>query len=500
VAPAFRHSLLLALIVAGSACGPDHAGRAVVPTSPSPSRAHDAQAYRYSYIVVGKAANALPPSLASDVEAAGGTLAATMPQIGLAVVTSDRDDFAESAALAGIESVVPDLPMASVYGGAATELVAEPFTASALAPVAPPIPVGGDPLSGLQWALQAIRAPEAWALGYTGRGVRVAVLDGGIQSTHPDLAPNLNTALSTSFVPGQTYNTPPGPHGTQVSGIIAAARNDRGTVGVAPNAELVMVKILPSSGTGPISRIAQGLVYAADIGARVANISAGTNLPRATQIVVDDRGTTDPADDVRVRINNASVIALLRAMGRATDYAHSKGVLIVAAAGNLAKDFDHAKSDIGIPQELPHVITVGPTGPLGWALDPTTSLDVPPSYANFGQSYLSLAAPGGNFDVFTRPGLPPSCTLLTFTWPCQVFDIVLTTGLGGNYVWNFGGSFAAPHVSGVAALVIEKLGRAATPDGVEAILRNTADDLGKPGNDDFFGHGRVNALRAVERR
>jgi subtilisin family serine protease len=362
---------------------------------------------------------------------------------------------------------------------------------------APPIPAGGDPLSGLQWALQAIHAPEAWALGYSGRGVRVAVLDAGIQSTHVDLAPNLNTALSKSFVPGEAYNSPPGAHGTQVSGIIAAARNNRGTVGVAPNAELVMVKVLPASTPGPISRIVQGLVYAADIGARVVNISAGTNLPRRTEIVTDTRGTEDPSDDVRIRISNADVIALLRAFGRATSYAHAKGVLIIAAAGNIAKDFDHAKSDIGIPQELPHVITVGPTGPLGWALDPTTDLDVHPSYGNFGQSYLALSAPGGNFDVFTRQGLPPSCTLLTFTWPCQVFDLVLTTGLGSNFVWNFGGSFAAPHATGVAALVIEKLGPSATPDRVESILRRTADDLGKPGNDDFYGHGRVNALRAV---
>jgi subtilisin family serine protease len=324
------------------------------------------------------------------------------------------------------------------------------------------------------------------------------VLDAGIQATHVDLAANLNPGLSTSFVPGQTFGVPPALHGTEVSGIIAAARNDRGTVGVAPNAELVMVKILAANGTGPISRFAQGIVYAADIGARVANISAGTNLPRATQIVVDDRGTPDPNDDVRIRFTNTNTIAVLRALGRATNYAHAKGMLIVAAAGNLAKDFDHAQSDIGIPQELPHVITIGPTGPLGWALDPNTDVDVRPSYANYGSSYLSLVAPGGNFDVFTRPGLPPSCTLLTFTWPCQVFDIILTTGLGSTWVWAFGGSLAAPHVAGVAALLFEKLGSSATPDQVESILRRTADDLGKPGNDDFYAHGRVNARRAAE--
>ena len=155
--------------------------------------------------------------------------------------------------------------------------------------------------------------------------------------------------------------------------------------------------------------------------------------------MVDTKGTEDPSDDVRIKISNQQTIALLRSLGRATNYAHSKGALLIAASGNISKDFDHAKSDIGIPAELPHVVTVGPTGPLGWALDPTTNLDVHPSYSNFGQSYIQLAAPGGNFDVFTRPGLPPSCSLVIFTFPCQVFDIILTTNLGSQWGYNFGG-------------------------------------------------------------
>ena len=92
--------------------------------------------------------------------------------------------------------------------------------------------------------------------------------------------------------------------------------------------------------------------------------------------MVDDRGTSDPADDVRIRVTNTAVLGLMHAFARATQYAHAKGVLIVTAAGNISKDFDHAKSDIGLPQESPHVITVGPTGPLGWALDFDTDLDV----------------------------------------------------------------------------------------------------------------------------
>jgi subtilisin family serine protease len=490
-----RHLSLVALSLAALACESDVPRQAVGPGGPAFTAAPD---QRYSYIVVSRSASGLPQTLDAEVQAAGGSVIATIPRIGLAMVESPREDF-DAVALTGVDAVLPDVPVVTSAMGSPRPLFSAAPSLSGAVVADPPIPPGGDPLSGLQWALRAIEAPEAWAAGFTGRGVRVAVLDAGIQSTHPDLAPNLNKALSTSFVPGQTYDSPPGAHGTQVSGIIGAARNGIGTVGVAPNVELVAVKILPAGGSGPLSRIAQGLVYAADIGARVANISAGTNLPRASEVIVDDRGTPDTSDDVRVRITNDAVLGLMRALSRASNYAHAKGVLIVAASGNLAKDFDHAQSDIGIPQELPHVVTVAPTGPLGWALDHDAELDVHPSYANYGQSYVSLAAPGGNFDVFTRPGLPPTCTLLTFTWPCQVFDIVLTTGLGSSWVWNVGGSFAAPHAAGVAALVFEKLGPDATPAQVAAVLRITADDIGKPGNDEFFGNGRVNAFRAVTR-
>ena len=205
------------------------------------------------------------------MQAAGGTVTGSLPQIGLAMVEADREDLADVARFTGVQSVLPDVPVIS-FGRPDEAAPSLGLASPSLFTVAgPPIPAGGDPLSGLQWALRAIKAPEAWALGYSGRGVRVAVLDAGIQATHVDLAPNLNTALSTSFVPGQTFGTPPGAHGTQVSGIIAAARNNVGTVGVAPNAELVAVKVPPAGGTGPLSRIAQGLVYAADVGARLAD-------------------------------------------------------------------------------------------------------------------------------------------------------------------------------------------------------------------------------------
>ena len=358
-----RHLTAIVPLIAVAACSPD-ATPTLAPqlvTRPSATVAN-----RYSYLVASQTSRDLPSSLDAEVQAAGGSVVATIPQIGLAVVESDRDDFADAVQLSGVESIVPDIPVENgeLAGGSSFTIGQNPSSELAAFAGAPPIPAGGDALSGLQWALQAIHAPEAWALGYTGKGVRVAVLDGGIQATHVDLAPNLNTALSTSFVAGQTFNTPPGSHGTQVSGVIAAAHNSAGTVGVAPNAELVMVKVLNPNGTGGVGNFARGLVYAADIGAKVINVSLGTNLPRATQIVVDTKGTEDPSDDVRIKISNQQTIALLRSLGRATNYAHSKGALLIAASGNISKDFDHAKSDIGIPAELLHVVTVGPTGPL----------------------------------------------------------------------------------------------------------------------------------------
>ena len=473
------------------------------PTAPLPheaTRTMNGASPTRSYIVVARSDGTLPDGLSESITALGGTVVSTIPQIGLAVVESDRVGFQEDASRLGdVEGIVPDLPIATdgAESGEAFGSTAETVVA-ALAD--PPMPAGGDPLSPLQWALSAIHAPEAWALGYKGHGARVAVLDAGIQSTHPDLVANLNKTLSKSFVAGELYDNPPGPHGTQVSGIIAAAKNGIGVVGVAPEAEIVAIKVLSArTGGGTAAAIIAGIVYAADIGADVVNMSFGGNNPRRTHDVIDTRGTTDPSDDIVVRVSAAEMEQLFRAYGRAANYAHGKGVTLIAASGNLSKDFGHSADDIGIPQELPHVITVGPTGPLGWALDFSTSLDVSPSYTNIGTSYISLAAPGGNFDVFTRPGLPPSCTVLGFVRPCQVFDLVYTTNVGSTYFWNFGGSFAAPHAAGVAALIVSRHGAKMDPDRVEAVLRNTSDDIGKPGNDALFGQGRINALRAVQR-
>jgi subtilisin family serine protease len=90
-----------------------------------------------------------------------------------------------------------------------------------------------------------------------------------------------------------------------------------------------------------------------------------------------------------------------------------------------------------------------------------------------------------------------NCTLLV-TRPCWVFDLVFSTGSAGAYYWSAGTSMAAPHVAGVAAIIIGANGGEMKPSAVEKALRASADDLGKPGNDDFYGAGRVNAANAVD--
>jgi lantibiotic leader peptide-processing serine protease len=114
-----------------------------------------------------------------------------------------------------------------------------------------PMTIGDPPDSGvedflfdLQWGHTAVRATHAWNAGFRGQGVRVAVLDTGIDATHPDLSENVNMDLSRSFVPGEDVQTPPGAvldHGTHVAGIIAAAQNGVGVIGVAPDAEIFAV-------------------------------------------------------------------------------------------------------------------------------------------------------------------------------------------------------------------------------------------------------------------
>jgi len=282
-------------------------------------------------------------------------------------------------------------------------------------------PTGDDPLRADQWDLAAMRTPEAWPRA-TGGGATVAVVDTGVDSAHPDLAGQV--LPGADFITGvEGPITDPNGHGTHVAGIIAAAAgNGEGIAGVAPGARILPIRVLGANGGGYLSDAANGIVYAADHGADVINLSISS--------------TTS-----------------IDAMTNAIAYARSRGVVVVAAAGNMRAN----GSPASYPAADPGVIAVAATD----------SADRVASYSNAGD-YVDVAAPG---------------TAVLSTFP-------------GGYRRLSGTSMAAPHVAGLAALV-RAADRALGPDQVEQVIESSAADLGAPGRDDDYGYGRVDAAAAL---
>jgi len=454
-------------------------GETAGPSGPSFSSVNAAAK---TWVIVASGAT-LPSDLANRVTAAGGTVTAAMTEIGVMVATSDDANFAGRVGrLPGVGAVAEDVTLEFAQPRVADDVLEveeSGITASAVGAT--------ESFRMVQWAPDAISAPAAWETGALGAGARVAILDGGLRDTHIDIAPNLDVAHSASFVPGQPFNADVGTfwHGTHVAGIVAASANGLGTVGIAPEATIIGVKVL-HSGSGAFSWIMQGIYYAATpiaeggAGADIINMSLGAVFPS----------------------QGPNAAALLNALSRATSYARQRGVLVVVATGNDGIDFDHTANLVSVPAMSVGVTAVSATGPLGWALG-ATDVDRPASYTNYGQSLVTLAGPGGDFALpgnalCSVPRLPSG----SVTTACWVFDMVMAPCRGsgasnGTYCWAAGTSMATPAVAGVAALVIGKYGHM-PPAQLEAILRQSADDLGKPGNDDFYGRGRVNALRAVQ--
>ena len=424
--------------------------------------------------VIATSSGSLPANIAAQIQAAGGTLTNTIPQVGIAVASSTSADFRAKAAKIGTVSANVRLQWVEPV-----KQVAGPGVDFAN----PPTSGDDDVFFDLQWGHDAIDAVEAWNAGYRGAGARVAVLDTGFDLDHPDLAPNINMALSTDFTgQGLQYTLPdPFSHGTHTAGTVAAADNAFGTIGVAPDAELVLVKVLFDEGFGTFEDVLEGIIYAAGpADADVISMSLGAVIPKAGD-------PTDPDLDTP-----EEVAALKHTMNRATNYAYRQGTFVIASAGNDAIDRDAATDLLVLPADSQNVTQVSATAPIGWATDPAnTFLDNQTSYTNFGRSKIDFAAPGGDF---VYPG-NENCTIVV-TRPCWVFDLVFSTG-NNAWFWAAGTSMSAPHVAGTAAIIIGKNGGSMSPARVYNAIQAGADDLGPPGKDDAYGRGRVNAGNSV---
>jgi putative cell wall-binding protein len=286
-----------------------------------------------------------------------------------------------------------------------------------------PTPPWNDTYRWAQWPLDRLTAEEAHARVGAVNPVLVAVLDTGVDATLPDLSPVV--------VPGRDFITPGGGngygdtagHGTSVSAVLAAkADNNIGTAGYLQTARVMPVRVLNAEGAGTSTSSAQGIIAAADAGAKVINMSYSGG-----------------ASDVE-----ASAVA----------YARSKGVVLVASAGNDKLN----GNPVSYPAAYDGVIGVGAT----------TLSDTIASFSNTG-TYVDLVAPGQTIYI-QRPG-------------------------GGIYIGQ-GTSYAAPHVAAVAAQLLAAKPHLAA-DTVITALTATAEDLGAPGRDDVYGHGMVVPLGAL---
>ena len=448
------------------------------------------------FIIISKSQN-LPNNLERSIQNAGGEIVKTFPEIGVAIAVARKGDFYEKAGqINGIESITADMilkyteepEMASedvVMNSSGGQVSSGPGT---------PFNYQRAFFDGYQWAPASINAPDAWEAGVTGEGIRVAVLDGGFHSTHMDLAPNLDFNYSTSTVPTYSWNEDTGTfwHGTHVAGIVAAAGN--GIVGIAPKATIIGVKTL-HSGSGAFEWILEGILYAArpisegGAGAQVINMSLGATF--------DQRGNWG-SKGFRDAFRN-----LQKSYDRATRYAYQNGVTVIAAAGNGATNLDEANGLFKLPAQNQHVISISSTGPTGWGFG-NDNFSQFAYYSDFGKSLVDFAAPGGTVGLAIIDGNFDPCRIVgtntSSVNTCAVFDQVFSTIRGttnGNYGWAQGTSMAAPAAAGVVALMIEANGGHMTPAQVGAKLRQTSTDLGKPGNDEFYGHGFVNAAKAA---
>lgn len=479
-----------------------------------------AAAHAQNYVVLYKA-NSVPSTAATSIQKAGGTLVYSYGQIGVAIASSTSSSF--RANMLKNTAVLN----ASGTSGFATQLGGGSFSeADSTTPTDPLADLlnfpatDSDNLSGLQWDMAQIHAPEAHAITGGSPSVLVGDIDTGIDFTHPDLAPNIDVADSANCVSGApvagTAAQDDNGHGTHTAGTIAAASNGIGIVGVAPNVHIAAIKAGDADGFFFPEAVVCAFMW------------AGTHH-------VDVTNNSYFADPWLFNCkNDPTQRAIWTAERRAIQFAEGQGVTVVAADGNQSEDIAHPTQDLTspdnatpqqrtvsnacaiVPVDVPGVIGVSGDG--NGTQDPSGFLKS--FYSSFGVGVTNVVAPGGD-SIFGRTAAAPNGRVLS-TWPSYIPCLRrVVDPSGAEYCYLQGTSMAAPHVTGVAALIVSEFGRM-SPSRVTAILDSTADaqpcpaslpagydaflgadDLkvqaceGTPDANSWYGHGQVNALHAV---
>jgi len=401
-----------------------------------------------------------------------------------------------------------------------------------------------EPFGPCQWDMAIIHAGTESYQFATGKGVTVGVIDSGVDIDHPDIAPNLDLDRSCSFIFDDTPTANPAEiangdcsnkeavrdrngHGSHTASTIAAPVNGIGIAGVAPEATIVALKVCTEVGFCFADSVAAALRYAGDNDIDIVNLSL----------------FADPY--LYYCKSEAEQRAILKELEAAARYARQKGVLIVASAGNEVEDLQHPGIDTTSPDwppdseeirdvknncrvapaELPGVMTVSATGPIGY---PGYDLWIA-DYSSVGMSRVDVTAPGGDYNRATGTRQDAILAALSSTsdpdngiW--DFFDFLeqnggpgfdgLTVLADGGYRYGYlnGTSMSSPHAAGVAALVKENHPNWG-PDAIKAAVQRTAQHLdcptvqltgdprrcyGNGGRTSFFGHGLVDAAAAAQ--
>lgn len=475
----------------------------------SPSAAATSSGAGENYLVLYRS-SAISAASRAALRRTGGTVVQDYPAIGVAVVFSGVADYATRLQAAD----------ANVQGAAATAdfgvRLKDSATSDGADPIAPGTPApGSDSLSGLQWDMNRIHAPQARVVNGGSSSVVVGDIDTGLDYTHPDLAANVDFANSASCLGGVPDTSPTAwmdenGHGTHTAGTIAAARNGIGIVGVAPNVRIAGIRAGDANGFFFPEAVVCAFMWAGSHGIQVTN-----NSYFADPWLFNCR--TDPTQR-----------AIWEAERRAIRYAQQQGTTVIAAMGNDADDLAHPTQDAQspdntspvtrevtnacavVPAEVPGVVGVSATGDKG----------LKSFYSNYGIGVTDVAAPGGD-SILQQTAAAPNGRVLS-TWPSALSGSCLrkvVDASGATYCYLQGTSMAAPHVAGVAALVVST--GVTKPASVAARLGATADGIACPadvsiysffpatdngapqtcvggvGANAFYGKGQVNALRAI---